>query len=447
MTAVEIVVLALSIGLPLAGALAAWYASARRDAARLASGEPSPEMAETAAPSEFAYQCGFDWPTLGRELGLEYVPPGGGSGGQLLVGSLGELGASVSELALTNGPDRDESSGVALELDSRGRIPGAVTLRAENRLDGVRKALSGQDVLVGDVEFDAQAHVQGPEDAVLAALREPARRAILPLLTGNRATVKDGVLRVELYGAVDGELVKRMLSGMATTARALCVPSVPEALADGARTDPNPEVRLRSLQALLKAWREHEAAKRAARAAIIDANPRARLAAARLLGDEQAATALKALADDASVPAEVRVGALETLLELRPEFLAESLRGWAADEGLAAPAARALGTLGDSLAEPVLVALLDHPQQAARAAAVEALGAIGSVKVVEPLTRLLEDRALASPARDAIRKIQARLGDADAGRLSVAPERDPCGAVSLPTAEGEQPARPDRVKG
>jgi HEAT repeat protein len=296
----------------------------------------------------------------------------------------------------------------------------------------VRKAVSGEDVLLGDAEFDAGAHVEGPEDQVLAALREPARRAVLPLLTGHRATVKDGVLRVELHGVVDGELVRRMLAGMAETARALCVASVPEALADGARVDPNPEVRLRSLQVLLRTWREHEAAKRAAHAAIIDANPRARLAAARLLADEQAAVALRQLADDATVPAEVRVGALETLLELRPDFLAEALRGWAADEELAETAARAFGTLGDSRAEPVLLGLLSHPRPAAREAAVLSLGQVGTIRAVEPLTALAASGPLRAAAREAIRRVQARLGDAEAGRLSVAPERGAAGAVSLP---------------
>ncbi|HEY3446445.1 MAG TPA: HEAT repeat domain-containing protein [Myxococcales bacterium] len=442
----EAFLLFLLFGTPVLAGLGAWIVTTRRDARRLASDAPVPD-ANDASDFEVSYQSAFDWRRLASELGLEYVPPGGGAGGRLMVGSLGTLGVSVSELALAEGPDRDGSSGIALEVDGRGRIPTGVALRPEGGLDVVRKAVSGEDVLLGDAEFDAGAHVEGPEDQVLAALREPARRAVLPLLTGHRATVKDGVLRVELHGVVDGELVRRMLAGMAETARALCVASVPEALADGARVDPNPEVRLRSLQVLLRTWREHEAAKRAAHAAIIDANPRARLAAARLLADEQAAVALRQLADDATVPAEVRVGALETLLELRPDFLAEALRGWAADEELAETAARAFGTLGDSRAEPVLLGLLSHPRPAAREAAVLSLGQVGTIRAVEPLTALAASGPLRAAAREAIRRVQARLGDAEAGRLSVAPERGAAGAVSLPAEAEADSTPPERVKG
>ncbi|MGC4122191.1 MAG: HEAT repeat domain-containing protein [Myxococcales bacterium] len=440
----------LIFGIPVVWGLRTWYLQKRRDEAQLAKDDPVPDahgIVGSDGAEHDTYRCGFDWKALGGELGLKHVPPGGGSGGHLLLGSTGSLKVSISELALTDGPDRDESAGVAIEVDSKGRIPAGVALRAEERLDVVRKTVQGEDLLVGDEEFDSQAHVQGPEDAVLAALREPARRALLPLLTGHRATVTDGVLRVELCGDVDAEMVKRMLAGMSATAQALFVPSVPDALAEGAQADSHPEVRLKSLEALLRSWREHEAAKRAGLAAIIDANPRARLAAARLLADEQAALALKALADDGAVPAEVRIGALETLLELRPEFLGESLRRWASsDESLAAPAARALGTIGDAGAEQVLIALLAHPVAGARAAAVESLGVVGTIRAVEPLTALLSDRAHREHAQSAIRQIQSKLGDVGAGRLSVVVEQGESGALSLSDRDESALDAPERVK-
>ncbi|HEY3450723.1 MAG TPA: hypothetical protein VGK67_30480 [Myxococcales bacterium] len=61
---------------------------------------------------------------------------------------------------------------------------------------------------------------------------------------------------------------------------------------------------------------------------------------------------------------------------------------------------------------------------------IAALARMGSVHSVEPLLAL-EGKAVKGAARDAARAIQARLGDADAGRLSVV---DACageGAVSL----------------
>jgi hypothetical protein len=80
---------------------------------------------------------------------------------------------------------------------------------------------------------------------------------------------------------------------------------------------------------------------------------------------------------------------------------------------------------------------------------VTSLGQAGSVRAVEPLTALAAGGALQRQARDAIRRIQSRLGDVGAGRLSVAADPAPGGAVSLPSPEeAEAPAPgPGRVKG
>ena len=65
------------------------------------------------------------------------------------------------------------------------------------------------------------------------------------------------------------------------------------------------------------------------------------------------------------------------------------------------------------------------------AAAVEALAKLGTVRAVEPLFELAKKMRFGPSARTAIDSIQSRLGDVEAGRLSLAPTIDPDGALSL----------------
>ena len=97
--------------------------------------------------------------------------------------------------------------------------------------------------------------------------------------------------------------------------------------------------------------------------------------------------------------------------------------------------AHALGRIGDPGAEPCLLRLLAFGQSHVRLAAARALGRVGSVAAVEPLLRLT--RGLTVPgnlkraAGEGVTRIQARLGDVEAGRLSLARCEDPEGALSL----------------
>lgn len=95
----------------------------------------------------------------------------------------------------------------------------------------------------------------------------------------------------------------------------------------------------------------------------------------------------------------------------------------------------ALGRLGDETAEATLCRFLHAPVVPLRLSAVHALANVGSIRAVEPLHSLtknflLEPREVRDAARDAIRIIQGRIADADAGRLSVIDPDDQRGAVS-----------------
>jgi hypothetical protein len=68
---------------------------------------------------------------------------------------------------------------------------------------------------------------------------------------------------------------------------------------------------------------------------------------------------------------------------------------------------------------------------------VEALAQLGTARAVEPLLKVVGGYLIKTGARDAIRRIQRRLGDVDAGRLSIVESADGSGSLSLaPDAGG-----------
>ena len=92
---------------------------------------------------------------------------------------------------------------------------------------------------------------------------------------------------------------------------------------------------------------------------------------------------------------------------------------------------KAIERIDDPDTEDALIELLDDSPDRVRAAAIETLSRIGTVKAVEPLYELSKQRGFKRPARVAIDSIQSRLGDVEAGRLSLAPNVDTDGALSL----------------
>jgi hypothetical protein len=80
-------------------------------------------------------------------------------------------------------------------------------------------------------------------------------------------------------------------------------------------------------------------------------------------------------------------------------------------------------------------------------AAAAALGLVGTVRAVEPLLQLAQE-SLGETARDAVRRIQARLGgEAEAGRLSVAAQDAAAGGLSIASAGGELSVAPGEESG
>jgi len=108
-------------------------------------------------------------------------------------------------------------------------------------------------------------------------------------------------------------------------------------------------------------------------------------------------------------------------------------------DALAETIAKTLGHLGDVRAEPPLLRLLGSGSESVWRAAAEALGKVGTIRAVEslyPLTERMLSLGLETTAREAIARIQARLGDAEAGQLSLHAHAPAEGGVSIAQEAG-----------
>jgi hypothetical protein len=329
-----------------------------------------------------------------------------------------------------------------------------VTLRPETLTTAVEKGFLGaREIELGDPPFDAAYFVGGTTAAVRAALDEKTRR-ILCLLSGDGLEVSRREVRAHARLGLD---LARVLRLTVDVARRLTAPlNVVDALAENARLDSAPAVRVQNLLCLMREFPEHPRTRDALRTACSDPSAEMRLRAAGALGPE----GIEILTRLAEGPASDDVAAaravyalgrrlplerLATLLErsLRSRRLSTAracLEGLAhlGDEGvarvvkvlgveageLAVAAAQALAGSGSAAVEAPLLAALERDVPGLRAAAALALGHIGSVASVLPLKEAMRvatgDRSFQRAARQAVAEIQARAAGATPGQLSLA---------------------------
>lgn len=340
------------------------------------------------------------------------------------------------------------------------------------RLSGIPPALAfhGQPLfgekrpgrtMTGDPNFDALAHVFGEPADVLALMDLQTRRDVGSFVALG-GELEDGTLKLHVKALVrQPQALVQPAKLMLSIGARLVIQEREELLLANVKGDPWAEVREANLAILTSLYPDAKQTRAAIAAALEDEDPKVRFDAAVAAKDHRV---LRALAANVEIDADVRADALERLdydAKLVTALLAdgqarvrraavavagrahdlsqlEALSTLTADpdEKVAQAVAHALGKLGGAQAEPALIALLAHPAGAAQIAAAEALGATGSVRAVEPLLPLTKgvfNADLRAAARDAIRRIQARLGDADAGRLSLADRAE--GELSLPDGE------------
>jgi hypothetical protein len=363
-------------------------------------------------------------------------------------------------------------------LGKDGRIPESLEVHADSLLRSMARLVEGEDQQVGDPDFDQLVELPVLDARACAALSFGARGHLARLIERG-GEVRQGLVTYSQIWSEDQDQVwlVRMLRWLAKLARLLSVPpdGLHQRLADNALEDPSPGVRLRNVRFLADPSTQTPEALLVplGRRLLGDVNPRVRLLAAQFVGAE-GHRVLGALVADATLETPLRVAAVTglgrgptpALAELQALFttahppevvcaalaviaqqglsaLADAALGCtrSAQESVRAAAASALGGLGLPAAEPLLISLLSDSSAEVQRASADALGVLGSVAAVEPLLPLAEGfgrSALRQAARGAIGRIQSRLGNVEAGRVSLAEDQGLAGAVDL--------AEPDAVR-
>jgi hypothetical protein len=365
------------------------------------------------------------WQRCAHDLGLAFDAEQ-----ERISGTLHGLAVTA---ALTEGIEGRTWTRITVE--DRGSIPSDLMFR------GREPATLDRSVATGDSPFDAEVTVQGEEGAVLACLDAPTR-ACIRRVVGLGAELRDGRLLLETPGDMRGRgQLRQSLQDMAHVGAALAEnrERVSERLSHNARTDPVPAVRLRSLTVLQRRDPGDFVPREASRAALSDADPAVRLAAASFLGDE-GMTALAEMVENGRVDGGLRVEAFVRLVGRLPtsdalgwlERMAALLEG--VDRAAARRLVEAVARPEDARAETVLLNVLAGAARPLRVAAAGLLGRVGSTLAVRPLLAYAEiepgEPELRDAARRAVAGIRARLGAAEAGHVSLAIHADAAGGLS-----------------
>jgi HEAT repeat protein len=371
------------------------------------------------------------WREEASRLGLEVVK-GGFLGGRSIEGEFHGFPVRVETFT----SNRELHTRVT--VDTRDRIPKWIELRAEAAWSGVAKVFTGEDILTGDQEFDAAVNVSGQEPVAAALLGEQTRRSVRRLISSGGG-VRQGCLYLEKEGRMSepGE-IRDAVGMLVKFASDLPAGKPAERLLANATSDRIPGVRLQNLRLLDKWFRTEEETRRGAERALSDPEPSIRLLAATLVPAGQGAPVLKGLLEDPAIADDVLRDAVRAAGAAKDASLLAPLYALVPrhDPALAEAVATALGQLGDAEAENALLRLLGRDDVEVKRAAAAALGLVGTIRAVEPLL-LLAKGPVAGTARDAVRRIQAKLGDAESGRLSIAEQEAAVGGLSIAAGGSE----------
>ncbi len=362
------------------------------------------------------------------------------------------------------------------------RIPPYLDLEREGFGATLALAFGRYDFSIGDRPFDDEVHVRGDEVTALAALGADERDRYLDLAQQGVAVVRGGAVTLEVKGLVEeAERLEQLVDRCARLASGLAFveEEIPGRLASQVEDPRSPHgVRARSFALLNARFPGTPEEQRAARSLLRDPDSTLRIAGARALGrDDDAALVLQRIAEENDgeeagravealacaaprdrvaavvqrilaadwvsprIVASARVAEQLRLVEARDELLRLART---ADETAAAASVRALTAIGGEGVESELIRLVGEGAPLPRAESVRGLERIGTVAAVEPLLLLRSvDGALLRAARAAVQRIQARLGDAEAGRLSVSETTEPSGRLSLPAGTDGALTLPD----
>lgn len=333
----------------------------------------------------------FMWRTAAERLRIE-------ARGRSMKGRYRGLEISASE--------KQEEYGTTVSLRMTGRAVNDLKMTVQAR--GL-SLVTGGDAFTGDRDFDKRVMVSAERpDTALAALNADVRRlAIEKTAVDIRLSRNDCSWQGAILEAVQ---IHQIADGMADLVTRLSVRDVPALLARNAATDPVAEVRLENLKALQRSHPKSPQALETSRDRLKDEDPRVRVQAASFLGNEGVAPLLELAG---AVPTSVLPSVIE-----------------------------ALAKAGEAGLEGRCAAWLREKDDDVQIAAAKAMGEIGTVNAVENLMKCVEDSTLLEgpvkkACREAIARIQSRLGNVTRGTLSLSRPAPQEGSLSLRKAGGE----------
>jgi HEAT repeat protein len=303
---------------------------------------------------------------------------------------------------------------------------------------------------------------------VFAVLTRKNRARLFDFVGKWGGVIERGVVKLPVRGTINKKLIGYVLD----LARRVSLPldDVPKRLAINATGKDQVEIRLRNLELLQEHYGTEAIARQAGIKALKDRRSVIRFQAAVFLRELDMIAKIAAIEAE---PVDTRLRAMRFLTENAPpdkvlpllEKLLDSLNpavrkeaiadlGWlrhrpavgrlcnlvtTTDPETAAVLASALAKIGDPAAEPTVLTLLERREEGLKIAAANALGHVGTATAVEPLMALVGSGLsdLGRAAEEAIARIQSRLGDVEAGRLTLAKLAEREGALSLSREGGE----------
>jgi len=308
-------------------------------------------------------------------------------------------------------------------------IRGVGTRELELGPEGILSRIVGEDMSTGDTKFDRKVVVKGPVELVSTLLDEVTRAALLERV-GDGWALHEATWTYRSSRSLGGEIEQVISEGL-ECARAIraAMRVQPERLVEKVIGAGSTQMRQASLDRLVRLYRDHPEVPRGLAAALGDSDPGIRLTASRALGD---AESLYSLAADERVSPAVQVGAFEAGVALLPghETAKRLVSEWAGrvDERrgpfVRAAIVACVTVLPDAAERLLMVAVGDVDDEVALAA-VQGLGAVGSVAAVPVLTTRRDGvfgSAVGRAAQEAILAIQARASGAEAGALALAGE-------------------------
>jgi hypothetical protein len=335
----------------------------------------------------------------------------------------------------------------------------------------------GEPVRTCDPTFDALFAVHGRSAAVAALLDSSVRRRLVELQQECEVFAQGdtAIAYVSSSGHHDGTL-SHVVFRLVTIVRDLTAqgPELPARLLSNAVSDPLVAVRYQNLDLLLRDYATSAEAKEGLRVAWQAPERGIRYLAAIRMGGEAYGFLEETVDDSAELPP-LRLMALRHLARHAPRervlpLLERSLRDPApgvreatielygrlqepsaitqlaeiarrtSSKSTCLAVAQALGNIGHTSAEPVLLELLEDGDLETQIAAATALGRCGTGQSIARLervaTRYFTVRDLSTAARAAIGRIVSRVGRPERGRLSVTEIDQLEGALSAPEGAG-----------